>query len=159
MKIRSISDAITNSSNETFITTHMPDPKIYEYSYAEKITWDDIVGLKNYNFGPDLMVYILEERLLVHKLLQNPFPRSKGNDKPWYQAEYCCLWTEDEIKEIWELFVELNKEDFKKLVGLCYVSGRDDNEYGCDDYYQWVSDNDDLGDISIMRAGRDCGFL
>ena len=156
MKIRSISDAITNSSNETFITTHMPDPKIYEYSYAEKITWDDIVGLKNYNFGPDLMVYILEERLLVHKLLQNPFPRTKGNNEPWYQAEYYD-WTEDEIKELWGLFVELNKEDFKKLVGLCYVSGRDDNEYK--DYYQWVSDNDDLGYISIMRAGRDCGFL
>jgi hypothetical protein len=104
------------------------------------------------------MVYILEERLLDHKLVQNPFPRTKGNDEPWYQAEYYD-WTKEELKEIWGLFVELNKEDFKKLVGLCYVSGRDDNEYGCDDYYQWVSDNDDLGDISIMRAGRDCGFL
>ena len=156
MKIRSISDAITNSSNETFITTHMPDPKIYEYSYAEEITWEDIVEAKNYNFDPDLMVYILEERLLDHKLVQNPFPRTKGNDKPWYQAEY-YNWTEDELKEIWELFVELNKEDFKKLVGLCYVSGRDDNEY--EDYYQWVSDNDDLDGISIMRAGRDCEFL
>jgi len=156
MRIRSITDAITNSSNETFITTHMPDPKIYEYSYAEEITWDDIVRLKNYNFGPDLMVYILEERLLDHKLVQNPFPRTKGNDEPWYQAEYYG-WTEDELEEIWGFFVELNKEDFKKLVGLCYVSGRDDNEY--DDYYQWVSDNDDLGDISIMRAGRDCKFL
>lgn len=156
MKIRSISDAITNSSNETFITTHMPDPKIYEYSYAEKITWEDIVEARNCNFDPDLMVYILEERLLDHKLVQNPFPRTKGNDEPWYQAEY-YNWTEEELKEIWSLFVELNKEDFEKLVGLCYVSGRDDNEY--EDYYQWVSDNDDLGDISIMRAGRDCGFL
>ena len=156
MKIRSISDAITNSSNETFITTYMPDQKIYEYSYAEELTWKDIVGLKNYHFDPDLMVYILEERLLDHKLLQNPFPRFEGNDEPWEQAEYYD-WTEDEIKEIWGLFVELNKEDFEKLVGLCYVSGRDDNEY--EDYYQWVSDNDDLGDISIMRAGRDCGFI
>ena len=156
MRIRSISDAITNSSNETFITTYMPDPKIYEYSYAEELTWKDIVGLKNYHFDPDLMVYILEDRLLAHKLLQNPFPRFEGNDEPWEQAEYYD-WTEDEIKEIWGLFVELNKEDFEKLVGLCYVSGRDDNEY--EDYYQWVSDNDDLGDISIMRAGRDCGFI
>lgn len=158
MKIRCISDAITNSSNETFITTHIPDPKIYKYSYAEELTWKDIVEARNCNFYPDLMVYILEERLLDHKLVQNPFPRTKGNDEPWYQAEYCG-WTENELKEIWGFFVELNKEDFKKLVGICYVSGRDDNEYGCDDYYQWVSDNDDLGYISIMRAGRDCGFL
>ena len=158
MKIRSISDAITNSSNETFITTHMPDPRIYEYSYAEELTWDDIIGLKNYHFDPDLMVYILEERLLDHELLQNPFPRTKGTDEPWEQARY-YNWEEEELKELWTLFVELNKEDFKKLVGLCYVSGRDDNEYGCDDYYQWVSDNDDLGDISIMRADRDCGFI
>jgi hypothetical protein len=156
MKIRSISDAITNSSNETFITTHKPDPEVYDYSYAEKLTWENIINYGTYDFSPDLMVYILEERLLDHKLLQNPFPRTKENDTPWQQAEYCG-WTEEELKDIWVLFIELNKEDFKELVGLCYVSGPEDNQY--DDYDQWVSNNEDLSDISILRAGRDQDFF
>lgn len=100
--------------------SHMPDPRVYKYSSADKLTWEDIIKGDNYSFDRDLMIYILEERLLDHKLLQNPFPRTKWENEPWNQAGY-CNWTTDELDMIWRLFVELNREDFKKLVGFCYV--------------------------------------
>lgn len=148
MKIKSITAVITNSSNETFITKVYPDPKIYHYNSATPLTWEMIINGDLYPFRPDVLITILEWDNAP--LVNNYFPKKDCLDTPW--RKQFMLGNQDYIKELWRMFVQDNEEAFKKLVGICYVYGVEDNEVG--DWDTWCRWNDDLGEISLYREGR-----
>ena len=114
IKIKSITDVITNSSNETFIIK----------GKGELYSFDQI--RKGYTGGIDRDDWVLLIQEFLHiPLKDNPLPlvNYRGN---YISYEYG------------------------------YVSGPYDHDY--EDYYDWVSENDDLRADSIMSAGRDMGF-
>jgi len=149
MKIRSISDTITNSSNEAFITRTAPTG--YEYASYDELTWERILEGGNYGIDRDMMIMLLEDYVLERALTDNPFPRTPSQDKPWEQAYYCG-WLEDDLNDLWRIFVKAHESEFKELVGYCYVSGPYDHDYY--DYDEWEADTDALRDIAVICLGR-----
>lgn len=149
MRIRSISDAITNSSNESFITRTAPVG--YEYASYDELTWERILDGGFYEINRDMMIRILEDHILYHAISDNPFPRTPSQDKPWENAN-CWGWDNDELDSLWQIFVKAHESEFKQLVGYCCVSGPYDHDYS--DYEDWESDTDALRDISVICLGR-----
>ena len=150
IKIKSITDVITNSSNETFIIK----------GKGELYSFDQI--RKGYTGGIDRddWVSLIQEFLHI-PLKDNPLPlvNYRGNYisyGPWQNLYYHGSWSREEIDKLWEDFVDANKEAFMRASEYGYVSGPYDHDY--EDYYDWVSENDDLRADSIMSAGRDMGF-
>lgn len=105
IEIQSVSDIITNSSSEVFITNNKRDIEILDQagiSYVEFYTEEDI---KNYLFGEDS--YCLDD--LDEFVDYNPF----GNY--WELEELLKIHTKDEI---WEFFKPL----YMCLLGNVYVN-------------------------------------
>jgi len=149
MRIRSITDAITNSSNESFITRKAPIG--YEYASYDELTWEHILTGHSCLFSRDRMVEILEDHTINGAITDNPFPRTPSQDKPWQQAHYYG-WSEEELDGLWQIFVKAHESEFKELVGYCYVSGPYDHDY--QDYDEWEADTNDLRNIAVICLGR-----
>ncbi len=164
-RIKSRTDVITNSSNETFITKR--EPKGYDYNDFDVLTWDIILKPDSGSWSDelDLMVHLVESNI-GHELQDNPFtiPEPEDNNgrpwwsepkKPWAYA-LDCGWTWDERMNLWTVFVKAHESEFKTIVGYCYVSGIYDHD--CSDWDIYESANDRLGSISVLRASRDSSF-
>lgn len=150
MKIRSITNVITNSSNETFIMKSAPDKDDVDYV---ELTWETILN-PCWQFDMDLLVYLVRNYSEVKELKDNPFPRTSEIWDPWAKARYGR--SQEDLLDLWQMFVEENKEAFEGIIGFCYVEGPYDHDY--EDWEEWDSKNDDLRDQSIMVAGRDEDF-
>lgn len=150
MKIRSITNVITNSSNETFIMKSAPYEDDVDYI---ELTWELILN-PGWQFDKDLLVYLVRNYSEVNILKDNPFPRTPEIWNPWKIASY--YWSQEELLDLWQMFVEENKEAFEGIVGFCYVEGPYDHD--CESWEEWDSKNDDLREQSIMVAGRDDNF-
>lgn len=147
MKIKAISDIITNSSSECYIMKN--SEKLYG-----SLNWEDILEGGNGNIGRDLMIQILTEYYHL-ELKENPFPATKDCEEPWDQTSYSWNWERSEVDEVWEDFVNLNKEAFEKLIGVGFVYGPEDNQYY--DYDEWVSVCKDYRNDSLMWQSRGGG--
>lgn len=149
IKIKSITDVITNSSNETFIIK----------GQGELYSFDQIRN--GYTFGIDRDEWVLLIQEFLHiPLKDNPLPlvNYKGeytSHGPWRDLSYHG-WSHKDSQELWANFVDANREAFMKASEYGYVSGPYDHDM--DDYDEWCSENDDLRSESIMSAGRDMGF-
>lgn len=150
MKIRSITNVITNSSNETFIMKSAPYEDDVDYV---ELTWELILN-PGWQFDKDLLVYLVRNYSEVNILKDNPFPRTPEIWNPWETASY--YWGQEDLLDLWQMFVKENKEAFEGIVGFCWVEGPYDHDY--ESWEEWDSKNDDLKEQSIMVAGRDDDF-
>lgn len=115
-----ITDVITNSSSEVYLVR---DPK-----YG--LTWEEILRESNYPFTRDSMIGLLENFFKIP--LKNKPVKGYGfdwagfHDDTWESLEYSDSWRDEDIQELWENFVEENKEAFEKLIDLYQMSISDE---------------------------------
>lgn len=142
--IKSISDVITNSSNETYLIKNNLTTKGYQ------ITMEDI--LRGYSRGleRDEMIYIILE-VFGLSITNNPCPPSKINYRPWDN-----LPIDPDYDELWELFVKENLGSFESLCDYKIVRGPYDHDY---DWDEWNSICEEYRSISTLSAGRDCWLV
>lgn len=100
------------------------------------------------------MIQILTEYYHL-ELKENPFPVTKDCEEPWSQTSFLWNWERYEIEELWEDFVNLNKEAFEKLIGVGFIYGPEDNQSY--DYNEWVSVCKDYRCDSLMWKSRSGG--
>lgn len=107
MVIKSITDAITNSSSESYI---IKGPKNFESIRSLEDILERANPDKFFAFNRDLMILTLE-KVLGEKLVDNPF----------------TSWEETEESEVlWSDFVMANKESFEKLLELTLIHESDE---------------------------------
>lgn len=146
LKIKCVTDVITNSSNETFI---FKKGRVPEGETAQEFEWESIRKGWCTNLSRDEMIIVLVVGL-NETLVENPFEKQS-----WDNACYKGWW-EDELEELWRDFVDKNESAFKKLLDLVYVAGKEDNEYTEGD---WDSYCKRLRSQALLSAGRDCDFV